>query len=43
MNSTSKITSQLVDHVQRGGVRVIDLTQELSPDTPTLVLPENFG
>lgn len=29
--------------VASGGIRTVDLTQTLSPDTPTLVLPPEFG
>ena len=29
--------------VASGSIRTIDLTQTLSPDTPTLVLPPEFG
>ncbi|MCZ8131756.1 MAG: cyclase family protein [Steroidobacteraceae bacterium] len=43
MSQTAVLTAQFADAVARGAVRVIDLTQELSPDTPTLVLPPNFG
>ena len=29
--------------VASGAIRTVDLTQTLSPDTPTLVLPPEFG
>lgn len=41
--ASTEILASLVGAVAHGGVRVVDLTQELSPDTPTLVLPPNFG
>jgi len=33
----------LTDAISAGAVHVIDLTQPLSPETPALVLPEQFG
>ncbi|MGZ8310465.1 MAG: cyclase family protein [Allosphingosinicella sp.] len=33
----------LTDALATGAVRVVDLTQSLSPETPALVLPEPFG
>lgn len=33
----------MMDALASGAVRVVDLTQPLSPDTPALELPENFG
>jgi len=33
----------LADALAGGAVRVVDLTQPLSPETPALVLPEQFG
>lgn len=42
MTQTHAATA-LVDAIATGGVRVVDLTQLLSPETPALMLPENFG
>ena len=39
----SKILMQLVEELNRGSVRVVDLTQPLSPDTPILPLPAQFN
>lgn len=38
-----KILQQLAADIASGAIRTIDLTQTLSPDTPTLVLPPEFG
>jgi kynurenine formamidase len=43
MNMTTGILEQLASAVASGAIRTIDLTQTLSPDTPTLVLPPEFG
>ena len=40
---TTGILGSLMESVATGKVRVVDLTQILSPDTPTLVLPPQFG
>lgn len=40
---TQAILQQLATAVASGTIRTIDLTQTLSPDTPTLVLPPEFG
>ncbi|MFN3473737.1 MAG: cyclase family protein [Blastomonas sp.] len=40
---TTEILEQLACAVASGAIRTIDLTQTLSPDTPTLVLPPEFG
>ena len=37
------ILGDLAGGIASGKIRVVDLTQTLSPDTPTLVLPPNFG
>jgi kynurenine formamidase len=37
------ILNGLVQGLATGSVRVIDLTQTLSPDTPTIMLPAEFG
>jgi kynurenine formamidase len=37
------ILSQLVDALDAGRVRVVDLTQPLGPDTPVIGLPPQFG
>lgn len=39
----SKVLMQLVEELNRGSLRVIDLTQPLSPDTPILPLPPQFN
>lgn len=36
-------TAQLLDHLQTGALRVVDLTHTLSPEFPALVLPPQFG
>lgn len=40
---TQAILQQLATAVASGTIRTVDLTQTLSPDTPTLVLPPEFG
>ncbi|WAC22531.1 cyclase family protein [Blastomonas sp. SL216] len=40
---TNQILQQLAGAVASGAIRTVDLTQTLSPDTPTLVLPPEFG
>ncbi|HKD48337.1 MAG TPA: cyclase family protein [Rhizomicrobium sp.] len=40
---TTGILGNLIESVASGKIRVVDLTQTLSPDTPTLILPPNFG
>ncbi len=37
------LLSQLVDALDAGRVRVVDLTQPLGPDTPVIGLPPQFG
>ena len=37
------ILQQLAAEIASGAIRTIDLTQTLSPDTPTLVLPPEFN
>ncbi len=39
----SKLLMQLVEELNRGSLRVVDLTQPLSPDTPILPLPAQFN
>lgn len=39
----SQILQQFAAGVASGAIRTIDLTQTLSPETPTLVLPPEFG
>lgn len=39
----AKVLGAMAGLLASGGIKVIDLTQTLSPDTPTLVLPPNFG
>ncbi|WP_137679834.1 cyclase family protein [Aurantiacibacter suaedae] len=41
--SSTDILAALAQNLTAGQIRVIDLTQELSEDTPLLVLPEPFG
>ncbi|EZP72759.1 Cyclase family protein [Sphingomonas paucimobilis] len=41
--SSTEILKSLAGALSSGSVRVIDLTQTLSEDTPLLVLPEPFG
>ncbi len=43
MSMTNQILQQLAGAVATGAIRTVDLTQTLSPDTPTLVLPPEFG
>lgn len=40
---TNDILQQLATGIASGAIRTVDLTQTLSPDTPTLVLPPEFG
>lgn len=40
---TAEVLQKLAADVASGAIRTIDLTQTLSPDTPTLVLPPEFG
>jgi len=40
---TASILGEFAGGIASGKIRVVDLTQTLSPDTPTLVLPPNFG
>lgn len=40
---TNEILQQLATGIASGAIRTVDLTQTLSPDTPTLVLPPEFG
>jgi kynurenine formamidase len=39
----SKLLTQLVEELNRGSLRVVDLTQQLSPETPILPLPPQFN
>lgn len=39
----SQVLMQLVEELNRGSLRVVDLTQPLSPDTPILPLPAQFN
>lgn len=41
--STTETLAVFASAVANGGIRVVDLTQLLSEDTPLLVLPEPFG
>lgn len=38
-----QILQQFAADIASGAIRTVDLTQTLSPDTPTLVLPPEFG
>jgi kynurenine formamidase len=40
---TSQTLQQFAAGIASGAIRTVDLTQTLSPDTPTLVLPPEFG
>jgi kynurenine formamidase len=40
---TSATLSQLVTDLASGAIRIVDLTQTLSPDTPPIVLPPEAG
>ena len=39
----SNVLKQLIDELDRGSVRVVDLTQPLGPDTPVIGLPPMFA
>ena len=39
----SQILKQLAEELQKGSLRVVDLTQPLSPETPILPLPAEFN
>jgi len=43
MSVSAQALSQIATGIASGDVRVVDLTQTLSEDTPTLVLPPAFG
>lgn len=43
MSSPAELLAQLVTHLNRGSIRVVDLTQPLSPETPVIELPPMFG
>lgn len=43
MASNAEVLGKFMGAVASGGIRVVDLTQTLSEDTPTLVLPPEFG
>jgi kynurenine formamidase len=40
---TMNILGELAGGIASGKIRIVDLTQILSPETPTLVLPPDFG
>lgn len=42
MQQTTGILAALADALQSGAVRVVDLTQPLSPETPVIILPDIF-
>ncbi|HYN12853.1 MAG TPA: cyclase family protein, partial [Burkholderiales bacterium] len=37
------ILSQLIENLSRGSIRVVDLTQTLSPEFPQISLPPEMG
>lgn len=41
--SSTDVLAALATDIAAGAIRIVDLTQELSEDTPLLVLPEPFG
>ncbi|MCC6455024.1 MAG: cyclase family protein [Caldilineaceae bacterium] len=43
MQQTAQLLAALTDALQSGQVRVVDLTQPLSPETPVINLPPIFG
>jgi kynurenine formamidase len=43
MPQTAELLTALASAIQGGEVRVVDLTQPLSPETPVIILPEIFG
>ena len=43
MQQTTELLAALAAALQGGQVRVVDLTQPLSPETPVIALPEIFG
>lgn len=42
-SAAPQFLAQLASHLQSGAIRIVDLTQTLSEDTPTLILPPEFG
>lgn len=40
---TTALLTEFANHIMTGKIRVIDLTQTLSEETPILELPDNFG
>lgn len=43
MAANAAVLGNLISAIGGGGIRVVDLTQPLSPDTPVLRLPPQFG
>lgn len=43
MTNPATILTQLVDHLNSGQIKVVDLTQPLGPDTPVIALPDIFA
>jgi kynurenine formamidase len=43
MSSRVTVLSLLVEELRRGGIKVVDLTQPLGPDTPVIDLPPIFA
>jgi kynurenine formamidase len=42
-NPPMTILTQLVDELNKGSLKIVDLTQPLGPDTPVIGLPPQFG
>lgn len=43
MSAIENVLMQLVQEIKGGGLKVVDMTQTLSPDFPALQLPPEFG
>jgi kynurenine formamidase len=43
MSASANILVQLVDELRQGSIQVVDLTQQLGPDTPVIDLPSIFA
>jgi kynurenine formamidase len=43
MNRAAELLARLVAELNQGGIRVVDLTQPLSPETPVIELPPIFA
>ena len=40
---TMSLPTQLIDELNAGKLKIVDLTQPLGPDTPVIGLPPQFG